>query len=930
MLQFQSRNSLKNDHNQHRYPTRPAAKFAKRFENAHYEMGQAQRFVTDFCEIFGIDHRRLLDFETRVKKSGGKRGRIDAFIPSLLLVEMKSAGEDLDKAYIQATEYFHGLKNEELPRSVLVSDFQNLHLYNLETHAQPVKIKLTDLAQKIDHFQFLAGYEQLAIENQQKINEKTAEKMADLHDEIKKTGYDGKDLENYLVRLLFCLFAEDTGLFGENGAFLNYLHNHTKIDGSDLHGALTLLFDTLNTEPKKRAKNLPEHLAKFPYINGALFQGGLSPCYFDEATRNTLIECAQMDWSDISPAIFGSLFQAVMHDEEDTGKAKTKKRREFGAHYTSDANIIKTINPLFMDDLRAEFEKCSKQKLPAFHEKLAKLNFFDPACGCGNFLIVAYRELRLLEIEVIKKIYGNKLTQLDVGETLILCNVHQFHGIDIDDSATHIATVAMWLVDHQMNLAVGKAFGNYFNRIPLVKKANIVHANALQIDWQSVIKPQDCSFIMGNPPFIGAKMMNDSQRADIAPIFGKLKNGGLLDYVAAWHVTATEYIKQNPKIAAAFVSTNSICQGEQVGVLWSHLLAQGVKIRFAYRTFKWSNEGRGVAAVHCIIVGFGLNEPEQRFIFNDEVKTEAKNINPYLTNAPNVLIDKRTNPLSIVPAMNYGSMVNDGGHLLLDEEQRVTLLHTDVEASKFIRRYMGADDLINDVKRYCLWLKNANPVIMNKSKFITDKLKLVRETRLKSKNEAANLAAKTPSLFFSERQPVGKYIAIPRTSSENRLQIPIAFLDDDIIANTDLFILPNAELYHFGVLISTMHNAWMRTVCGRLKSDYRYSNTIVYNNFPFPTLNAKQIAAIEKQAQAVLDARAVHENSTLADLYNPLTMPANLVKAHNELDKAVDSAYNFIGKKDDAARVAFLFEKYQELVAPLVEVEKVKMKKVKK
>jgi type I restriction-modification system DNA methylase subunit len=525
-----------------------AAKFAKRFETASYEMGQAQRFVTDFCEIFGIDHRRLLDFETRVKKSSGKRGRIDAFIPSLLLVEMKSAGEDLDKAYTQATEYFHGLKNEELPRSVLVSDFQNLHLYNLETHAQPVKIKLADLAQKIDHFQFLAGYERIAIENQQKINEKAAEKMADLHDEIKKTGYDGKDLENYLVRLLFCLFAEDTGLFGENGAFLNYLHNHTKIDGSDLDGALRMLFDTLNAEPKKRAKNLPEHLAKFPYINGALFEGNLKTCYFDEATRNTLIECAQMDWSEISPAIFGSLFQAVMHDEDDTGKAKTKKRREFGAHYTSEENILKTIKPLFLDDLRAEFEKCQKPKLPAFHEKLAKLNFFDPACGCGNFLIVAYRELRLLEIEVIKKIYGNKLSQLDVGETLIKCDVHQFHGIDIDESATHIATVAMWLVDHQMNLEVGKAFGNYFNRIPLVKKANIINANALQIDWQSVIKPKDCSFIMGNPPFVGRQYQTEEQKKDLALVFQGMNGAGVLDLVAAWHVKAARYIQENKKI----------------------------------------------------------------------------------------------------------------------------------------------------------------------------------------------------------------------------------------------------------------------------------------------------------------------------------------------------------------------------------------------
>ncbi len=935
-----------------------AAKFAKQFETASYEMGQAQRFVTDFCEIFGIDHRRLLDFETRVKKSGGKRGRIDAFIPSLLLVEMKSAGEDLDKAYIQATEYFHGLKNEELPRSVLVSDFQNLHLYNLETHAEPVKIKLADLAQKIDHFQFLAGYERIAIENQQKINEKAAEKMADLHDEIKKTGYDGKDLENYLVRLLFCLFAEDTGLFGENGAFLNYLHNHTKIDGSDLHGALTLLFDTLNAEPKKRAKNLPEHLAKFPYINGALFQGGLKPCYFDEATRNTLIECANLDWSDISPAIFGSLFQAVMHDEEDTGKAKTKKRREFGAHYTSDANIIKTINPLFMDDLRAEFEKCSKQKLPAFHEKLASLNFFDPACGCGNFLIVAYRELRLLEIEVIKKIYGNKLTQLDVGETLILCNVHQFHGIDIDDSATHIATVAMWLVDHQMNLEVGKVFGNYFNRIPLVKKANIVHANALQIDWQSVIKPKDCSFIMGNPPFVGRQYQTEEQKKDLTLIFQGMNGAGVLDLVAAWHIKAARYIQENKQIAVAFVSTNSLTQGEQVAILWSELLKLKVKLHFAHRTFCWSNEGRGVAAVHCVIMGFFCESVNVRkgekfftptsyklFDYGDNIKgepleIEVSQINPYLVDALTVLIDKRRKPLNLnTPEMVFGNMPNDGGHLLLSQEEADEIRKIDSIAAKYIRRLLGSEEFINNIPRYCLWLKDSTTSDRVKSPEIQKRMAVIKKIRAESKREATQKLAETPYLFGEIRHTIPPYLLIPRVSSEQRKFLPIGYFESNIICSDANFMLPNATLYDFGMLCSTFHNAWMRTVCGRLKSDYRYSNTIIYNNFPFP-VDMKPAAKkkIEDAAQSVLDARIIEEKRceaaeqkcSLATMYAANNMPEELLKAHKKLDAAVDSAYNFTGKKDDAARVAFLFEKYQELVAPLVEVEKVKTRKVKK
>jgi type I restriction-modification system DNA methylase subunit len=800
------------------------------------------------------------------------------------------------------------------------------------------------LPQQIEHFAFLAGYEKIAIENQAKINEQAADKMADLHDEIKKTGYDGKDLENYLVRLLFCLFAEDTGLFGENGAFLNYLHNHTKIDGSDLHGALTLLFDTLNVPTKKRAKNLPEHLAKFPYINGALFEGGLSPCYFDEATRNTLIECAEMDWSEISPAIFGSLFQAVMHDEEDTGKAKTKKRREFGAHYTSEQNILKTIQPLFLEDLRAEFDKCSKQKLLAFHDKLASLNFFDPACGCGNFLIVAYRELRLLEIEVIKKIYGDKLKeQIDVGETLIKCDVHQFHGIDIDDSATHIATVAMWLVDHQMNVEVGKAFGNYFNRIPLVKKSNIVHANALQIDWQSVIKPNDCSFIMGNPPFVGRQYQTEEQKKDLALIFQGMNGAGVLDLVAAWHVKAARYIQENPKIPVAFVSTNSLTQGGQVALLWTELLKLGVKLHFAHRTFRWSNEGRGVAAVHCVIMGFGLQEPSSYRLFDyDDINGEpteikATQINPYLVDAPTVLIEKRSKPISATTIEIFsGGKPTDGGNLILSQEEADQIRQTDSIAAKYIRPFSMGDEFINNIPRYCLWLTDSTVHDRANSPELKKRIEGVKKMRLASTDKATLKDAETPYLFQQIRIPNSTYLAIPKVSSENRRFIPIGYLDSSVICGDKLFFVPTSSFFYFGILSSSMHNAWMRTVAGRLKSDYSYSNTIVYNNFPFPENIKPNIREkIEMAVTLILTFRKIefdrceaqNQKCSLALLYNPLTMPADLVKAHEVLDKQVDAAYNYKGAKDDAARVAFLFEKYQELVAPLVETEKSKVKK---
>ncbi len=921
-----------------------AAKFANDFSAAHYEMGQGQSFIIGLCKVFELDYLRAVRFEDRVKKAKGK-GRIDAFFPSLLLVEMKSAGKNLDDAYNQATDYFDGLKTEDLPRCVLVSDFQNLHLYNQETKEEPLKIKLSELPQHIERFRFLTGYQKIVTERLERISKEAADKMAVLHDAIKATDYTGKDLETYLVRLLFCLFADNTGLFGENGTFLHYLKTWTDTDGSDLHGALNKLFDTLNTpdekylaehtdyKGKKRLNNLPEHLADFPYINGALFEGGLAECYFDESSRAILIECANLDWSEISPAIFGSLFQAIMHFDDEAANAKTKKRREFGAHYTSEANILKVINPLFMDDLRAEFNtipKTHQRKLVTFHQKLAKLNFFDPACGCGNFLIIAYRELRLLELEVIKRQCGAKPTDKEI-QSLILCDVDQFHGIDIDESAVHIALVAMWLTDHQVNLKV-QVLGNYYNRIPLVKKANIVCANALRIDWTTVIKPKECSFIMGNPPFVGAKMMNDAQRADIAPIFGKLKNGGLLDYVAAWHVKATEYIKKNPKIPVAFVSTNSICQGEQVTVLWSWLLEQGVKIRFAHRTFRWSNEGRGVAAVHCVIVGFGLQEPSSYRLFacGENIKGEeikATQINPYLVNAPNVLIERRNKPLCDVPEIGIGNKPIDDGNYLFTTEEKAEFIAKEPASEPFFKRWLGAHEFINGYERWCLWLGDIEPNKLTKMPLSMERVAAVKKFRASSKSKPTRKIAATPRRFHVEFMPTSDYLVIPEVSSQTRDYLPLGFLSPDTLSSNKLRIFPNATKYFFGVLQSQMHMAWMRSVCGRMKSDYQYSVSIVYNNFPWATPDAKQIKAIEEKAQAVLNARAVHTTSTLADLYNPLTMPPNLTKAHAALDKAVDAAYGYKEGKDDTARVAFLFEQYQKLTAPLIETETAKKPK---
>jgi len=944
-----------------------ASQFAKDFEGVKSEKERDQDFMRGFCKIFGINPNRI-DWQYKVKETdkASKKSTttfIDGVLRGMMLIEMKSAGKDLDDAYLQASRYASLMNEQDRPDYILVSDFANLHLYNRLTGAPRIELKLADLAQQIEPFLFLANYETIAIEQQVHINKEAAETMAKLHDAIKATGYNGKDLETYLVRLLFCLFAEDTGLLGENGVFLDYLVNHTQADGSDLHGSLMSLFDTLNKPDDsylqehanytgaKRLKNLPEHRAKFPYINGQLFAGTLAECCFDEAARKTLIDCANLDWSHISPAIFGSLFQAIMHFEDEAAAAKSKKRREFGAHYTSEENILKVINPLFMDDLRKEFAKCGKTpaKLGAFHNRLAALNFFDPACGCGNFLVIAYRELRLLELEVIQKLFGNNLTaQLDV-DTLIRCNVDQFHGIEIDDSAAQIATVALWLTDHQMNTKV-QSLGLYYHRIPLVKKANIVCANALRIDWNDVIPAEQCSFVMGNPPFVGYSYQTKDQKADLATVFKGMKGAGVLDLVAAWHITAARYIQANPKIPVAFVSTNSLTQGEQVAILWTELLKLNIKLHFAHRTFRWSNEGKGVAAVHCVIMGFhhspvGANlfaqssmERANKFapticrlfdygddIAGEPIEIQAKQINPYLVDAPTVLIDKRRKPLCVdAPEMNFGSKPTDGGHLLLSQEETFTIRQTDLIAAKYIRPFLGSEEFINGVERNCLWLKDSTAVDRKASPEIQQRMQAVKSMRLASRKLPTQKLAELPYLFGEIRQSDQSYVGIPKTSSERRAYLPIGLLLGEIVAGSELFAIPNANLYHFGILCSTTHNAWMRTVCGRLKSDYRYSNTIVYNNFPWPqTINPTQQAKIETAAQLVLDARTAEENRcaeqgqkcSLATLYAAGNMPTDLLKAHAQLDKAVDAAYGYKGGKDDAARVAYLFERYQMLIA---------------
>jgi hypothetical protein len=844
------------------------------------------------------------------------------FWKGVLIVEHKSRGKSLDRAYTQALDYFDGIRERDLPKYVLVSDFARFRLYDLEENEQH-EFELKDLHKNVRLFGFIAGYQTHKIQEQDPVNIKAAEQMGKLHDQMKDVGYSGHQLELYLVRLLFCLFAEDTGIF-ERQQFKEYIEQRTSEDGSDLAHHISTLFQVLNTPREKRLTNLDEQLAAFPYVNGKLFEEMLPTASFDAAMRQALLDCCALNWSRISPAIFGSLFQSIMD--------KTA-RRNLGAHYTSEQNILKLIKPLFLDALWDEFEKIkhNKNKLFEFHKKLRKLNFFDPACGCGNFLVIAYRELRLLELEVLRASRTNMQSALDV-HSLIHLNVDQFFGIEIEEFPAQIAQVALWLMDHQMNLLVSEEFGLYFVRIPLQVSSTIVCGNALRIDWNTVIPAWQVSYIMGNPPFVGAKFMNDEQRKDAALVFGNIKNAGLLDFVAAWYVKAARMM-QGENIACAFVSTNSITQGEQVGVLWSWMLAQGIKLFFAHRTFQWSNEARGKAAVHCVIVGFTRFDISPKWLFEYEDikgvphKIKVQNINPYLVDAIELFIEKRSAPICNVPIMKFGNQPIDGGNLILSSEEKNKLIHDDPGTSAFVRKFLGADEYINTGERYCLWLKGVPPSELKKHPEIMRRLEATKGFRLSSERSATRALANIPSQFAFVSHEESTYIIVPSVSSERRQFIPVGFMHPDVIASNLCLIIPHADVYHFGILTSTMHNAWMRTVCGRLKNDYRYSAGIVYNNFPWPeSPSKKQKQTIETIAQAVLDARAQFPGSSLADLYDPLTMPPVLVKAHQHLDKTVDAAYGKTNFKTEAERVAFLFELYQKYTS-LFPPEKQKRRK---
>ncbi len=968
--------------------------FSREYRDAQSEKSLSQQFWRDFFHVFGVDAKKVSSYEQQVKltRAGASLGEaatlsngwIDVFWRGKLLIEMKSAGHNLDRAFAQALQYFDnlgntGLKERDLPRYILVCDFQNFRLFDLHTN-EDKRFKLADLSKNIKAFGFIPGYEVQAITPQDPVNIKAAERMGRLHDGLKASGYTGHDLEVLLVRLLFCLFADDTGIFQPAGSFKDQLDDLK--DPATIGRNLNELFELLNTPEDKRQRAHQENYQAFRYINGNLFEERIATAAFDGPMREALLDAAALDWSSISPAIFGALFQSIMD---------TTARRNLGAHYTSEENILKLIKPLFLDALWAEFArvKGNRNRLFEFHKRLRLLTFFDPACGCGNFLVITYRELRKLEVEILRTSYGGGQQMLDVHQFTTV-DVDQFYGIEIEEFPAQIAQVAMWLTDHQMNRALSDEFGKYFDRLPLKSTPHIRHGNALQIDWQDVLPSARCSYVLGNPPFVGAKYMGDAQRTDVAKVFAGIDNAGLLDFVAAWYVKAARYVKEEkwgtgkwgqipiqettasgaspaitklgsdpissaptfPLLPAtttriAFVSTNSITQGEQVGVLWSWLLAKGMHIHFAHRTFRWSNEASGKAAVHCVIIGFGAEDVADKTIYEYEDISgkphaiEAKNINPYLVDAGNVVLPRRRTPICDVPEIGIGNKPIDDGNYLFTTSERDEFLKLEPAAAKWFRRWLGAEEFLNGFERWCLWLGDCPPAELRAMPHAMKRVQAVKLSRQKSKSPPTQKLADTPTRFHVENMPATPYLVLPETSSERRKLIPFGFEQPTTLCSNAVKLAPTASLLHFGILSSTMHMAWVRTTCGRLKSDYRYSKDIVYNNFPWPTPEEKPAkpeknkaqAAIETAAQAVLDARAQFPGSSLADLYDPLTMPPALVKAHQKLDAAVDAAYAqdavHSGKKayaTDAERVAYLFELYQRLTS-LLPTEKTKKKR---
>ncbi len=907
-----------------------AAAFATEYAGITREHAETSSFYDDFFNIFGVKRRSVAIYQRRVQKLSGNTGFIDLFWPQVLLVEQKSAGRSLTAARVQAEDYFLTLKENERPRYILACDFQTFDLYDLSERTTH-HFKLADLPDHVERFGFIMGVQKVAFRDQDPVNIRAAELVGELHDKLEAAGFTGTDLERFLVRTVFCLFADDTGVFQPRNLFLNWLEERTAEDGHDLGAKLAELFQTLDTPEDTRGALLDEDLATFPYVNGDLFKGATRIPAFNAEMREALLASSRFDWSPISPAIFGSLFQSVMNKEE---------RRKAGAHYTTEKNILKVINPLFMDGLRAEFARAKtltrgrRDALEALHTKLGTLTFFDPACGCGNFLIIAYRELRRLEVELLRILHPEKQLDLEVDILKFSrVDVDQFFGIEIGEFPAEIARAAMWMMDHILNNELSRAFGLNFARIPLKKSATIVCGDALEIDWTTIVAPEKCGYVMGNPPFVGAKYQSTLQREQVRDIARLGGSGGTLDFVAAWFLKAGEFINASPRPkGVAFVATNSITQGEQVAQLWPLLFERyGLEIAFAHRTFAWGSDARGKAHVHVVILGLtkSSDEPNEKRLFSysdinrEPEETRHKAISPLLIDASTLLdrhliVTETTAAPANRPKIVAGSQPIDFGQYVLTNAEREALIAEEPKAADIIVAYFGAEEFLNGGQKWVLAPFLARPENLHQMPKVLQRVAQVRRLRLESNRKSTLLAADRPSEFGSTVMPENDYLVLPKVSSERRQYAPIGWVKPPCIPSDLVFVGLNASLCDFSILQSAMHMAWLRTVGGRLKSDYRYSIGMVYNTFPWPDLDDKAKAVLTETGQSILDARANHPGATLADLYDPDSMPPDLRKAHRANDLAVDRLYRKKPFESERERVEFLFARYEALRAPLM------------
>lgn len=914
---------------------RTAAKeFAAQWAGKGYEKGQSQPFWLSLLrDVYGVEHpETFITFEDQVALD--HTSFIDGFIPAThVLIEQKSLGKDLNKPirqsdgtllspFQQAKRYSAELPYSQRPRWIVTCNFSQFYVYDMERPTgEPEIIELKDLEREHYRLQFLVDTGDTNIHKEMEVSLEAGRIVGVLYDALLAQYKDPeceetlKHLNALCVRLVFCLYAEDAGIFGSRNMFHNYLQHHT----ADARRALMDLFEVLNTKPEDRDPYLEEDLAAFPYVNGGLFAEKSVIPRLDETIVDLILHKASedFDWSVISPTIFGAVFESTLNPDT---------RRKGGMHYTSIENIHKVIDPLFLDSLRDELaqifevtvEKTRMAKLKAFQAKLAGLTFLDPACGSGNFLTETYLSLRRMENEVIAALHHDQIT-LDMDNP-IQVSINQFYGIEINDFAVTVARTALWIAESQMMKETEDVVHMSLDFLPLKTNASIVEGNALRLDWESVVPKDKLDYIMGNPPFVGYSLQSKEQKEDLLSIYvdekGKpYKTAGKIDYVSGWYFKAAQ-LMQNSGIRTAFVSTNSITQGEQVAGVWKPLYDRfGIHIDFAHRTFRWDSEASLKAHVHCVIVGFSIApNSEKKRIYTSERFQEVQNINAYLIDAPDVFIESRNRSLSPVPEMVYGNKPTDGGFLFLTPEEYHQAVKNEPEISKCLKRIYGATEYINNKMRYCLWLVGASPSEIRKSKFIMDRVEAVRQFRLNSTKAATQKSAESPTLFQEIRHPNSEYIIVPRHSSETRKYVPFGFVSPDIIVNDAVQIIPGANLYHFGTLMSNVHMAWMRAVCGRIKSDYRYSKDIVYNNFPWPTPTEAQKAKIEQTAQGILDARALYPDCSLADLYDEVTMPPELRKAHQQNDRAVMQAYGFdVKTTTESSCVAKLMKMYQEL-----------------